>query len=210
MASPPFAAHFESLENEEHAGTFGMWIFLSSEVLFFAGLFMLYAGYRAEYRNEFQQATHYSKLVLGTINTYILLTSSLFVAISVAAIRRNRVSLTLAMQLLTILFAGLFLVFKFVEYSEHFREGIYPGSWYRFPEAPGRGALLYFTLYFVMTGLHALHVLVGIGLFLWLLQRTARGKYTAEAHLGIDLIGLYWHFVDLVWIFLWPMFYLLR
>jgi cytochrome c oxidase subunit 3 len=208
--TPPHAAHFEDLANEEHAGTFGMWVFLSSEVLFFAALFMLFAAYRAEYSADFSAAAHHAKVGIGTTNTFILLTSSLFVAISVAAVSQGRMRLVLWMQGLTILFAIAFLVLKGIEYGEHFEEGIYPGADYHFAAAPNHGSLLYFTLYFVMTGLHAIHVIVGIGLFGWLMRRTLRGVYSPAAHLGIDLVGLYWHFVDIVWIFLWPMFYLLK
>lgn len=204
------SAHFQDLDNEQRAGTFAMWVFLSTELLFFAGLFMLYATYRAEYPEDFVRAAKHSKLALGSVNTLVLLTSSLFVALSVAAIEQGRVRFVLSMQALTMLAGVAFLTIKGVEYAEHFREGIYPGGWYRFTEAPGVGSRMFFTLYFVMTGLHALHVLAGIGLFAWLMRRTWKRTYLPTEHQGIDLVGLYWHFVDLIWIFLWPLFYLVR
>jgi cytochrome c oxidase subunit 3 len=203
-------AHFQDLENQDHAGHFGMWVFISSEILFFAGLFMLYTGYRSEYHADFSKAAEYAKVGIGTANTFILLTSSLFVAISVGAIREGRVRLVIVMQVLTILCGVAFMVLKGIEYFEHFSDQIYPGYLYHFEKAPNRGSGLFYTLYFVMTGLHALHVIVGIGLFVWLLTRTIRGVYSAVGHLGIELVGIYWHFVDVVWIFLWPMFYLLK
>jgi len=210
MNEPHVEAHFQDWENERHAGHFGMWVFIATEVLFFAALFALYTGYRAHYQAEFEEAAKHSKLYIGTANTYILITSSLFVALSIDAFRKDRTRYALFLQGLTVLFALAFMVLKFIEYSEHFKEGIYPGEAYHFKEVPGRGGMLFFTLYYVMTGLHALHVTIGIGLFGWLMFRTAKGHYSSKEHLGPTLVGIYWHFVDLVWIFLWPMFYLIR
>jgi cytochrome c oxidase subunit 3 len=207
---PEVQAHFQDWENERHSGHLGMWVFLASEVLFFTALFALYAGLRAHYPAEFSEAAKHSSLLIGSVNTYVLITSSLFVALQLDAFKKGKPGRALLLQALTILFALAFLALKGIEYSEHFNEGIYPGHWYHFDKVPNRGGMLFFTLYYVMTGLHALHVIIGIGLFLFLMWRTKKEFYTAQVHLGPTLIGLYWHFVDIVWIFLWPMFYLIR
>jgi cytochrome c oxidase subunit 3 len=207
---PEVHAHFQDWENERHSGHLAMWIFLASEVLFFTALITLYAGYRTHFPGEFGEAAKHSKLAIGSINTYVLITSSLFVALQLDAFKKGLPRRALLLQGLTILFALCFMGLKALEYTEHFHEGIYPGHWYHFDKVPNRGGMLFFTLYYVMTGLHALHVLVGIGLFLFLMHRTMKGRYSPESHLGPTLIGLYWHFVDIVWIFLWPMFYLIR
>jgi cytochrome c oxidase subunit 3 len=210
MIEPQFEAHFQDWENERRSGHFGMWVFVASEVLFFTALFALYAGYRAHYPVEFSEASKHSKLALGTANTYVLITSSLFVALSIDAFRRDKVRLALLLQGLTVALALVFLLLKGIEYSQHFHEGIYPGEAYHFKEVPGHGGMLFFTLYYCMTGLHAIHVIVGIGLFSWLMARTAKGRYSSRAYMAPTLIGIYWHFVDVIWIFLWPMFYLIH
>ncbi len=201
---------YADLGHQERSGRFGIWVFIGSEVLFFGALFALYAGFRAHYTRDFEEASRHAKLWLGTANTYILLTSSLFVALGVAAIREGKRRQLAVFLVLTILCGLAFLVIKGVEYSEHFREGIEWGAAFSDPALPSRGALLYFTMYFVMTGLHALHVLIGVILFGGLLVRMRGGRYTGEYHLTVEVVGIYWHFVDIVWLFLWPSFYLMH
>lgn len=210
MESERAAAHFEDLANEHDAGRFAMWVFIGSEVLFFAALFTLFAGFRAHYPREFAEAAQHSNLTIGSANTYVLITSSLLVALSVDAIRRDRARAVLWLLSGAGLLGLLFLFLKSWEYAEHFREGIFPGVAYRFEELPARGAMLFFTLYYVATGIHALHVIVGLGLFAWVARRTWRGLYSSRAHQGLELTALYWHLVDVIWIFLWPAFYLIR
>jgi cytochrome c oxidase subunit III len=202
------AIQFENLTKQEHAARFGMWIFLGSEVLLFAGLFGLYAAYRVEYSAEFERAFHHNEALIGTLNTVILILSSFTIAWSIHALRRERRRTALLMLFVTLACGSLFLVFKGVEYSHHFAEGIFPGAYYSFAEMPSNGARLFFTLYFFMTGLHALHMIAGLVLVSWLTTRVYRRRTTSRYHTELEMGALYWHLVDSIWIFLWPLFYL--
>lgn len=204
------AEHYDTLEKQHHAARLGMWLFIASEVLFFAVLFTLYAAYRAHYREDFTAAAEHSDLLLGTINTFVLITSSLTMALAVHAARLVQPKTALLMLAITTALGVAFFVVKGTEYLHHFEEGIRPGIHYAFHELNTEGARMYFTLYYVTTGLHALHVLIGIGLIVWLMIRLRR-RYTHPGYqLGVELVGVYWHLVDLIWIFLWPMYYLVR
>lgn len=199
---------FEDEEKQQHAGRLGMWLFLTSELLLFGALFGLYVAYRTVYGAEFMEAAHHNEVAIGTINTLVLITSSFTVAWSIHAIRLGRRTTTLACLLATVGLGVLFLVLKGFEYSHHFQEGILPGLHYRFAELPGDGAKLFFTLYYFMTGLHALHVVGGltalsvVAVMVW--QRKVRHDY----YIHLENSGLYWHLVDVIWIFLWPLLYL--
>ncbi len=202
------AEHFEDLAQQEHAAHLGMWLFLTSEVLLFGALFGLYTGYRLEYSREFAEAAHHNNVVLGTINTLILITSSFSAAWAVHVAhgqRRRPVVLSLA---LTIALGLGFLALKATEYWQHFAEGILPGAAYRFAELPGHGANLFFSLYYAMTGLHALHVIGGLSALFVLAVLAARGRFVGRRHTALELGVLYWHLVDVIWIFLWPLMYL--
>jgi cytochrome c oxidase subunit 3 len=177
-------------------------------MLLFAGLFALYAAYRAMYRASFHDAASHMSLVLGSVNTFVLLLSSLTVALAVWAVRATRPRLAVFLIVATLVLAAAFLVIKGSEYASHFAEGIYPGQYYAFAALPQPGVRIFFTLYYFMTGLHALHVLAGMGILLWCLWHTARGHFTAAQHTGLELGAMYWHLVDLIWIFLWPLLYL--
>lgn len=201
---------YDSLERQHATARLGMWVFLGSEMLLFAGLLALYAAYRFAYPAEFEAAAAHANLVIGTVNTYILITSSLTMALAIHATRRGHRSRTLLWLALTIGFGLAFDVLKGVEYAEHLREGIAPGHDYAFAALPAHGAVLYFTLYYLLTGLHALHVTGGIVVLAWLALRARRGDFTPQSHLALELGGLYWHLIDLVWIFLWPLLYLIR
>ena len=200
--------HFESLEKQEHAVRLGMWVFLGSEVLLFAGLFALYAAYRTAYTAEFHEALGHNNVAIGTVNTVILIVSSFTIAWAIHLLGHGRRRGCLVSLGVTMLLGAAFLVLKGVEYSHHFHEGIYPGSYYAYEEMPTRGAALFFTLYFFMTGLHALHMLGGLAMVGWLALRVWRGRTTPEYHAELEMGGLYWHLVDSIWIFLWPLFYL--
>ncbi len=191
-----------------HALHLGMWSFLGSETLLFAGLFALYTGYRSAYPLEFQHGVAHNNALIGTANTAVLIISSFFVAWSVHAMRDDRPRTTIRCLAVAFLLGLTFLVLKTIEYAEHIHEGFLPGQFYSSTELPTRGSALFFTLYFVMTGLHGLHVIAGMALLAWLSVRIKRGRTRAEHHTELDLGGLYWHLVDIVWIFLWPLFYL--
>ena len=205
------AEQYDSLERQAQAATFGMWLFLGSEVLFFSGLFAVYWAMRAHYGSVFLEAARHSKLAIGTTNTFILLVSSFFVAVAATFPKRGGSRrAAVACLLVAVLLGFAFLTLKGIEYTEHFREGIYPAGLYHSAELPQDGARMFFTLYFFMTGLHAIHVGIGIGLLLWLARRTWRGDFDAAYHTPLELGGMYWHLVDIIWLFLWPCFYLLR
>lgn len=186
----------------------GMWLFLFTEVLLFGGMFLAYAVYRYQYPVQFHLAGMELNTGIGTLNTIILLTSSLTVALSIAYIQRNNKLLSILFLSLTIFFALIFLVNKFFEWSAKFEHGIYPGS----EELLNRpnGQILFFGLYYVMTGLHGLHVVIGIIVLLFMLIFIVRNKITSENYIKLENAGLYWHLVDLIWIFLFPLFYLIQ
>lgn len=210
LAPARLAVQFEDLEKQTHAAHFGMWIFLASEILLFAGLFALYAAYRAVFGLEFSAGVAHNNAVIGTANTAILLTSSLLVALSVYAVRLDRPTMAGRLLLGAIGLGLAFLVLKGVEYTQHFHEGIFPGSAYRFEELPHAGAKMFFTLYFLTTGLHAIHVTAGLVVLGWLTWGCFRRRYGAGNETHVELGGLYWHLVDVIWIFLWPMLYLMH
>jgi cytochrome c oxidase subunit 3 len=208
MPAPSPAEQYPSIERQSLALRFGMWVFLGSELLLFSGFFALYAAYRAMYGGDFVDAVKHNTLGYGTVNTYVLLTSSLTVALSVGAIRRGSLRIASSLLLLSALFGVAFLVIKLAEYGVHIREGALPGRWYHFDEAPTLGGARFYTMYWVTTGAHALHVTAGIFVLGWLAWHSARGRYTAEYHPTFEMGTLYWHFVDVMWIFIWPIFYL--
>jgi cytochrome c oxidase subunit 3 len=186
----------------------GMWLFLFTEVLLFGGMFLVYAVYRYQYPDQFHFAAMELNTTVGTLNTIILLTSSLTVAISINALQKGNKFLSMMMLVITLLFAVMFMVNKYFEWSTKFSHGIYPGS----PELLNRpnGQILFFGLYYVMTGLHGLHVLAGMILLSFMLLFIKRNKITSDDYVKLENSGLYWHLVDLIWIFLFPLFYLIQ
>jgi cytochrome c oxidase subunit 3 len=201
---------YDSIERQHATARLGIWIFLGSELLLFAGLLTLFAAYRFEYPAEFRAASAHANVLIGTVNTYVLLTSSLTVALAIHAARhghRGRIVMFLA---ITIALGITFDVLKGIEYAEHLSEGIAPGHYYSFAALPAHGAVLYFTLYYLLTGLHALHVTGGLIVLIWLAVKARRGDFTPYSYIRLELGGLYWHLVDVVWLFLWPLIYLIR
>ena len=208
MPVPSLADQYSGYARQERTLRFGMWVFLASESLLFAGLFALYAAYRSMYTADFDDAVRHNTVVYGTVNTYILLSSSFTVALSVWATRRTRPRLAVGLLLATIALGAAFLVLKLIEYREHWRNGALPGPFYQWAEHPTFGANRFFTVYWLMTGLHALHVSAGLVILAWLAVRAHRRHYTAEHHTTLEMGTLYWHLIDVVWIFLWPILYL--
>jgi cytochrome c oxidase subunit III len=207
--NPHLAHHFDTIEKQDHAVRLGMWLFLATEVLLFAGLFLGYTVYRHFYHQAFHEASRTLDLILGATNTVVLITSSLTVALAYWAIKIGRQRLCAGLLAFTILCAIGFLVIKGFEYNHKFQEGALPGQFYHFKEVTAPGANLYFTIYFLTTGLHAFHVIVGMSVLAWLLLRVMKGKYSPEYYVPVELGALYWHLVDLVWIFLFPLLYLI-
>ena len=186
----------------------GMWLFLFTEVLLFGGLFLVYMVYRFIYHADFLAASHELNVLIGTINTVVLLTSSMTVAMSITAMQKGNVKLSLTLILITILAALVFLVNKYFEWSAKFGHGLFPGMEH-YGTLPNGERLFYF-LYFFMTGLHALHVIVG-GIFLLVVYRAIKKqRVRQDKYMLLENAGLYWHLVDLIWIYLFPLFYLIH
>jgi cytochrome c oxidase subunit 3 len=220
------AHHFDSLGQQHETATLGMWSFLATEVLFFGGALLAYAVYRNAYGLAFAEASKELITWAGAINTAVLLSSSLTMALAVYFARVGNRNLLALCVGLTMLFGAVFLGIKFTEYAIDYREGLIPGidgwnhgRWHEVAEemnqpslAPAldRGAQMFFVFYFILTGLHAVHMFIGMGLLTWLLVRSRRGDFSAEYYTPVEVVGLYWHFVDIVWIFLFPLLYLIR
>jgi cytochrome c oxidase subunit 3 len=200
---------FEDLAKQVHAVRFGIWVFLASELLLFAGLFALYTAYRTEYPVGFTEGIRHSELTIGTINTSLLIVSSYTAASALRAIRGDARRAALGWLAATLALGTVFLALKGFEYSQHAAEGALPGVYYAFRELPDHGSQLFFTLYYFMTGLHVLHLVAAVLVLAWLTSRVSRGKTTAAYHADLEAGVLYWHLVDCIWIFLYPMFYLL-
>ena len=203
------AHQFDDLEQQREATTLGMWVFLVTEVLFFGGLFLVYSVYRTWYPAAFAAASHELDITLGGINTAVLITSSLTMALAVHAAQTGSRLLLLTFLTATMILGAVFLGIKSVEYAHKFAEHHVPGAGFQFDREFVRQAQLFFSLYFLMTGLHALHMIIGIGIMLWMFWWSWRGTITTEYYAPIEISGLYWHFVDIVWIFLFPLLYLL-
>ncbi|WP_338868695.1 cytochrome c oxidase subunit 3 [Myxococcus stipitatus] len=202
------ALHFGAEAARQDAAHMGMWVFLASEVMLFTGLFTAYALYRLAYPEVFLHGREHMEVTLGTVNTYVLITSSVFVALGIAFIRRGR-EWGAGMWFAGAVLLGLtFLTIKGVEYAHHIRDGALPGAHYDFDGFAVPGANLYFTLYWVMTGVHAVHVAVGVSVLSVLVFRTFGGAFGVAYHTPLELGGMYWHLVDLIWLFLWPLLYL--
>ncbi len=185
----------------------GMWLFLFSELLLFGGLFLLYAVYLARYPSDFAAGGQQLDTLLGTGNTLLLITSSLTVALALSALQQGRRQLCQMLLCVTILASLLFLTIKGIEWQAKFGHGLFPGG--AELETLPAGQQIFFSLYFVTTGLHGLHVLVGAALLLWTLGLTRKGQVSAENPIMLENSALYWHLVDLIWIFIFPLYYLL-
>jgi cytochrome c oxidase subunit III len=207
--TPPARAHqFETAEQQYETSTLGMWAFLVTEIMFFGGLFAGFIVYVSFYAEGFALGSRHLDLTLGTVNTLVLLGSSLTMAMAVRSAqlgRRNRLLFFLAF---TLVLGLVFLGIKSVEYSHKFHEHLVPGPSFHVDSPLANNVQLFFSFYFAMTGMHALHMLVGAGLLTWLMVGAARNRFSTEYFTPVEVTGLYWHFVDIVWIFLFPTLYL--
>ncbi len=205
-------SHFQTAGQQQEAAKLGMWIFLVTEILFFSGLFLAYSVFRSLHPEMFLAAHKHLSVPLGGTNTVVLISSSLTMALAVRAAQVGDRRTLVLLLAVTIGFAFVFLGIKGVEYAHKFHEGLLPGRFYH-PEhglvIPGKPHL-FFGIYFMLTGLHGLHVIIGIGVLSWILRRAARGDFSPEYSTPVENVGLYWHLVDLVWIFLFPLLYLVR
>lgn len=208
------AHHFDDPAQQREAATLGMWAFLATEVLFFGGLFAGYAAYRYVYPEAWIEGSRHLSVLLGTVNTTVLLTSSLTVVLAIEAVQRGNQRQLVRWLLATIGLAIVFVAIKGWEYASKFQEGLVPGSGFQLPHAfnpdvPTAQVELFFGFYFVMTGLHAFHMIIGIILIAVYARLAARGRYNEHYYTPVENIGLYWHFVDVVWVFLFPLLYLI-
>lgn len=205
-------SHAEAAASHVHrddvGSRMGMWLFLFTELILFGGMFIVYAVYRFGHPEEFHLAAKELDTFVGTLNTIILLTSSLTAAMSITAIQQGRSKFSMALVGMTIVLALAFLVNKYFEWGHKFEVGLYPGGPQLLARTPGE--ILYFGLYYVMTGLHALHVVIGIGVLAVMLAFLVRGTITQHSYVRLESGALYWHLVDVIWIFLFPLFYLLH
>ncbi len=209
MSEVHVSHHFDTFSNEAHAGRLGMWIFLSSEALLFAGMFTLYAAGRVMWPSAFEEGVHDNIRWLGSVNTLILITSSYAVASAVHTAKGERKRATSWLLAITFLFGVAFLTLKGFEYAKHFRDGAIPQGdtrYFLLHDTPGLP--YFFALYFLMTGAHAFHVLVGMMVLATLFVMVRRSDMTPRMAHRVEVGALYWHLIDIIWIFLWPLFYL--
>jgi cytochrome c oxidase subunit 3 len=205
---PALQHHFHTKEQQFDASKLGMWLFLATEILMFGGLFVGFGITQMLYPEAFLQAHHHLDKSLGFLNTVVLLVSSFTMVLAVHAAKTNKQKALVGNLLLTIGCACIFLVVKYFEYSHKFHEGLLPGKFFTYPEGL-REQFHFFSFYFMMTGLHGIHILVGIGVLTWLTIKAKNGTFSSNYYTPVDLVGLYWHLVDLVWIYLFPLLYLI-
>ncbi len=213
-AHPKFLQHhFDTPAQQFGAAKLGMWIFLGQELLFFSGLFVAYGVFRNWYPGAFSAGSHQLDKTMGALNTIVLLFSSLTAALAVRSAQLGQKKMTGRLLLVTIACAIAFLVVKYFEYGHKFHSGLLPGPYFH-PHHLEHGMVpekssIFFSIYFMMTGVHAIHILVGIGVLTWIWRRNERGEFSKEYFTPVDLAALYWHLVDLVWIYLFPLLYLI-
>ena len=204
---------FDTEEQQKDASTLGMWVFLITEIMFFGGMFLAYTIYRTTFPNIFGLASSSLNLPIGATNTCVLLLSSFTMVMAVRAAQLGQKRMIIFFLIITMLFGFAFLGIKAYEWTEKFEEHHVPAqaSFHLDGVSPDQQghAKLFFSLYFAMTGLHALHMVVGVGILSFIIWQTTRGTYSAKYYTPVDIAGLYWHFVDIVWIFLFPLFYLI-
>lgn len=201
---------FENAEQQFEASALGMWVFLCTEVMFFGGLFAGYVVYRTKYPEAWVEASRQLGILLGGINTAVLIASSLTMAVAVWAAQQGRRRLLVWFLVLTIALGAVFLGIKVVEYTQKYEHGLVPGKFFTYQaETSAPHVELFYGFYFVMTGMHALHMIIGIGILAVLVGMAARGRFTKDYFNPVEVSGLYWHFVDIVWIFLFPLLYLI-
>ncbi len=201
--------HFDSAEHEYATSKEGIWLFLTSEILMFGGLFVGYIIYSNVYPQVFHEGAKHLDWRLGALNTIVLLTSSLTMVLGIHYSQHNDRKKAVFNLAVTILCGAIFMLVKYFEYTHKIHEGLLPGKWYHGPVPEGISNIgLYYSFYFMMTGLHGIHVLAGMGLILWVLLRAQKGEFNSHYYTPVEGVGLFWHLVDLIWIFLFPLLYL--
>ena len=204
------AHQFDDYEQQQEASTMGMWLFLATEILFFGGLFLGYTVYRGMYPAAYGEASRHLDIVLGTINTAVLLCSSLTMAMAIHEAQLGNRRMVILFLMLTMILGAAFLGIKFYEYYQKYVEHLVPGAGFVWEGPDSTHASLFFIFYFVMTGMHAVHMIIGLGVMTVMVVLSARGKFNSIYYSPLELGGLYWHFVDIVWVFLFPLLYLVE
>ncbi len=203
-----FAHHFDSAEHEYESSKQGIWLFMVTEILMFGGLFVAYTFFKNMYPAMFHEGSHHLNRWMGGLNTVVLITSSLTMALAIHYVQVGKNNKAFWNLFFTVLCAATFMVVKYFEYMEKIHHGLLPGSNFH-AEAEASNLALFFGFYFMMTGLHGIHVLCGIGLITWLMIRLKRGDFNQNYYTAMEGVGLFWHVVDLIWIYLFPLFYLI-
>ena len=202
--------HFDDSEQQLESSTLGMWVFLLTEVMFFGGMFGAYTVYRNLYPDAFASTSHFMNLTIGAINTGVLICSSFTMVLAVRSAQLGQKKALITFLILTLVLGCIFLGLKYVEYHEKWVDHHIPGPGFRYEESQYfHQAQILFFLYFAMTGMHAMHMIVGAGLLITLIAMAARNRFSEHWYTPVEMIGLYWHFVDIVWIFLFPLLYLI-
>jgi cytochrome c oxidase subunit 3 len=205
---PALKHYFPDLHDQREASSLGMWVFLAQEIMFFGGLFLAYTVYRSLHPAAFADASHHLDWKLGALNTVVLIGSSLTMALAVHAAALGHRRQIVLWLLLTVALGSVFLGVKVVEYADKFEHHLVPGPHFQFEGPHARPAQIFYSLYFAMTGLHAAHMIIGIPIILTVAWFAHRGKYDPQYYTPVEMTGLYWHFVDIIWIFLFPLLYL--
>lgn len=208
--SPGLQHHFDDSAQQLESSTLGMWIFLVTEIMFFGGMFASYTIYRNLFPDAFASTSHYMNVTIGAINTGVLICSSFTMVLAVRAAQLGQKKAVIAFLVSTLVLGTVFLVLKYVEYHEKWIDHHIPGPSFQYADSRFvHQAQILFFLYFAMTGMHALHMIVGAGLLTTLIVMASGNRFSAEWYTPVEMIGLYWHFVDIVWIFLFPLLYLI-
>lgn len=207
---PSHLAHqFDDVEQQKQASTMGIWLFLITEIMFFGGLFLGYIVYRSMYPEAWKAGSHELNVTLGAINTAVLIFSSLTMAMGVHSAQLGKAKKTANYILATMILGGIFLGIKYVEYSAKFEHHMVPGAHFHFDSPIADQVQIFFSFYFMMTGMHAIHMIIGFGILIWLFNKARKGAFSGDYFNPVEVTGLYWHFVDIVWIFLFPLLYLI-
>lgn len=207
---PELRHHFDDSEQQFQSSMLGMWVFLLTEIMFFGGMFGGYTVYRNLYPEAFSSTSHFMNVTLGAINTGVLILSSFTMVLAVRSAQLGRRKALIAFLILTLILGCVFLGVKYVEYHEKWVDHHIPGPGFQYGDSRYfHQAQIFFFLYFAMTGLHAVHMIVGAGMIVTLIVMAARNRFSRAWYTPVEMIGLYWHFVDIVWIFLFPLLYLI-
>jgi len=208
-ADTALAHHFDDLEQQHQAHSVGMWAFLVQEIMFFGALFAGYTIYRMMYPDAWDAGSHHLNVQIGAANTAVLLGSSLTMALAVRCAQLGNQKGVVGNLILTLTLGSVFLGVKVVEYTDKYHHHLIPGTGFQTPVGEPEHLSMFFTFYFLMTGCHAFHMIIGAFILVFLIWKTIRGNYLKDHYAPIEMMGLYWHFVDLIWIFLFPLLYLL-